>query len=202
MDRATEAGVDIGKILSGWRRHCSFRRYNHGVAPLPGLIVRHEVSSDIATTDSLLEQAFGRPDEARLVEALRGEGSILLSLIAEIDGCVAGHILFTRMWIEIPDGSRIPSVALAPLAVLPQWQRRGVGGTLIPHGLALLRERGESSVIVVGHPEYYSRFGFSCETAQALESPFPRAAFMAVELRPGALQTICGRVKYSPAFGL
>jgi putative acetyltransferase len=88
------------------------------------------------------------------------------------------------------------------MAVLPEFQRRGVGGRLIRYGLHLLRDRGEKIVIVVGHPDYYPRFGFSSEKARSLEGPFPAEAFMAMELSPGALSGIRGRVVYPAAFGL
>ena len=91
---------------------------------------------------------------------------------------------------------------MAPISVLPEHQRQGIGGRLIRYGLDLLRNRGEHIVIVLGHPGYYPRFGFSCEKARALESPFPPDAFMAMELNPGALDGVSGRVRYPAAFGL
>jgi putative acetyltransferase len=97
---------------------------------------------------------------------------------------------------------RSGAVALAPVAVLPERQRKGIGSLLIRHGLELLRARGESIVIVLGHPGYYPRFGFSTDAAGSLESSFPREAFMAMELRPGALDRIRGSVVYPPAFGI
>lgn len=96
----------------------------------------------------------------------------------------------------------ISAAALAPMAVLPDHQRRGIGERLIRHGLDLLRKRGEQIVIVLGHPDYYPRFGFSSEKARFLESPFPPDAFMAMELSPGGLDGIRGRVRYPTAFGL
>lgn len=143
------------------------------------------------------EAAFGRRDEADLVDSLRDDGVGLASLVAEFEGRIVGHILFTRMSI----GS-IPAAALAPLAVLPEYQRRGVGGKLIADGLELLRQQGERIVIVLVHPEYYRRFGFSVEKARLLESPFPPEAYMALELAPGALDGIKGKVRYPAAFGL
>lgn len=145
--------------------------------------------------------AFGRVDEADLVGRLRAEEAVLLSLVAELEGRIVGHVLFTRMWIVTATGS-IPAVALAPLAVLPGQQRRGIGGRLILQALDLLRAQGERIVIVLGHPDYYPRFGFSCEKARHLASPFPPEAFMARELIPGALDGIQGTVRYAAAFGL
>ncbi len=147
------------------------------------------------------EAAFGRPDEAGLVDSLRAEGVVLVSLVAELDHGIVGHILFTRMFIETSSGS-IPAVALAPVAVLPGHQGQGIGGRLIRHGLDSLRQQGEQIVIVLGEPEYYRRFGFSIERAASLESPFPPDALMAMELSAGALDGIQGKVKYPAAFGL
>ena len=147
------------------------------------------------------EEAFGGADEADLVEALRREGVVLLSLVAELNRRIVGHILFSRMLIETPAGP-IAAVALAPLAVLPPYQRQGIGGKLIRDGVDTLRGLGERFVIVVGHPEYYPRFGFSTALARSLESPFHPEAFMALQLSPGALDRIQGRVSYPRAFGL
>jgi putative acetyltransferase len=147
------------------------------------------------------EAAFGRRDEADLVDNLRTGAAVLASLVAEIEGRIVGHILFSRMWIE-SSSSSLEAVALAPLAVLPERQRQGIGGELIRHGLDLLRHRSEKIVIVLGHPDYYPRFGFSTEKARSLESPFPREAFMAMELSPSALDGVCGTVRYPAAFGI
>jgi putative acetyltransferase len=168
------------------------------------LIVRREDPADAqerSAVRSIHEAAFGRPDEADLVDKLRGEGAVLLSLVAELELQIAGHILFSRMWIETSTGP-IPAAALAPVAVLLAHQRLGIGGQLIRAGLDLLPAQGERIVIVLGHPEYYSRFGFSSEKARYLESPFPPEAFMALELNPGALEGVHGKVRYPAAFGL
>jgi len=165
------------------------------------VIVRTESASDHSMIRQVNEAAFGSDDEPDLVEALRTEGVVLLSVVAESDGRIVGHILFSRMSIETPTGA-VAVVALAPMAVLPQYQRQGIGGKLIRYSLDTLRGLGERAVIVVGHPSYYPRFGFSTERARFLESPFPPDAFMALELTPGALDGIHGRVRYPHAFGL
>ena len=150
---------------------------------------------------SINQSAFGGPDEADLVDSLRSEGAVLLSLVAEFEQRIVGHVLFSRMWIETSKGA-VPAAALAPVAVHPEHQRRGIGEQLIRYGLELLRSRGEQIVIVLGHPDYYPRFGFSSEKALSLESPFPPEAFMAMELSSGALQGVRGKVRYPAAFGL
>jgi putative acetyltransferase len=163
--------------------------------------IRHETLDDHAAIHAVIAVAFERIEEADLVDQLRAGGHSLISLIAESDGRIIGHILFSRMWIDTSSG-RVPAVALAPVAVLPEYQRKGIGGRLIQHGIALLRTRGERIVIVVGHHDYYPRFGFSHQHARSLESPFPREAFMAMELVDGALDGIHGPVVYPPPFGI
>jgi putative acetyltransferase len=125
----------------------------------------------------------------------------VLSLVAWLDSQIVGHILFSRMAVETEQGS-VPAISLAPMAVLLDRQRRQIGSQLVRRGLTTLRERGERIVIVLGHKEYYPRFGFTPENARYLASPFPPAAFMALELADGALDDIRGTVKYPSAFGL
>jgi len=168
---------------------------------MTNLIIRSEDANDWPAVHSVHQAAFGRSDEAQLVDQLRGEGVVLVSLVAVLDQRIVGHILFTRMSIETAAGS-IPAVALAPMAVLPEHQRQGIGGRLIRAGLDASRDQGEQIVIVLGHAHYYPRFGFSTEKARSLDSPFPPEAYMAVELRTGALDGVRGKVNYAAAFGL
>ena len=165
------------------------------------VIIRAETATDYSMIRQVNEDAFGGAEEADLVESLRTDGVVLLSVVAELDGQVVGHILFSRMTIDTPAGA-IAAVALAPMAVSPRYQRQGIGGRLIRYGLDTVRGLGERIVIVVGHPAYYPRFGFSSAQARSLESPFPAGAFMALELSPGAIDGIHGRVRYPRAFGL
>ena len=164
-------------------------------------LVRDEKPCDREQVRKVNEGAFGRSDEADLIERLQGEGAVLLSLVAESDGQIIGHILFSRMTVETEQGS-VAAVSLAPMAVLPGYQGRQVGSQLVRLGLTRLRDQGERIVIVLGHEHYYPRFGFSSEKARDLTSPFPPEAFMALELFDGALAGVHGAVRYPAAFGL
>ena len=163
--------------------------------------LRAETTADHGAIRQVNEAAFGTAEEADLVDALRLEGVVLLSAVAEVNGRIVGHVLFSRMSIDAA-GRVIPAVALAPMAVAPDHQRQGVGSRLIRHGLDTMRDLGERIVIVVGHPTYYPRFGFSSERARPLDHPFPPEVFMALELVPGALDGVRGRVRYAQPFGL
>lgn len=165
------------------------------------ITVREEQPADFDAVYAVNQAGFGRSDEADLVNSLRAEGVVLVSLVGEIDGRIVGHILFSRMAIETEVES-IAAVALAPLAVAPEYQGRGIGSELVRHGLRQLRNRGEAIVTVLGHEHYYPRFGFSPEKARLLKSPFPPEAYMALELLPGALTGIHGQVRYPAAFGI
>lgn len=158
------------------------------------MIVRTETTADHAAIRAVNQAAFGTPAEADLIEALRADGSVLLSLVAGEP--VAGHILFSRIHI-----AETPAVALAPLAVTPASQRQGIGSQLVRHGLDLLHRANERIVLVLGHPDYYPRFGFT-QAGPALEHPFPREVFMTLALTPNALDGVRGRVIYPPPFGI
>jgi putative acetyltransferase len=165
------------------------------------LRIRDEQPHDREQVRLVNEAAFGRPDEADLIDKLREEGAVLASFVAEVDGQIVGHILFSRMTVETTLGP-VAAVSLAPMAVLPSHQGREVGSRLVRHGLTELRAQGEQIVIVLGHEHYYPRFGFSPEKARDLASPFPPEAFMALELEDGALNGIHGKVRYAAAFVL
>jgi putative acetyltransferase len=120
--------------------------------------------------------------------------------VAEKDGQVVGHILFSDLPI-LTDAGTLSALALAPLAVLPEFQNQGIGSALVRRGLEVCKGRGHPIVVVVGHPHFYPRFGFSAKLAARLDSPFSgRESFMAVELVPGALEAVAGSVQYPPPF--
>ncbi|HEY3884178.1 MAG TPA: N-acetyltransferase, partial [Vicinamibacterales bacterium] len=135
------------------------------------------------------------------VDQLRNEGAVLGSFVAQENTHVVGHILFSRILIDTADES-VLSVALAPMAVAPPQQRRGIGRQLVRFGVDWLRTRGERSVLVLGHPQFYRQFGFSIDRARTLTTPFPPSAFLALELVDDALDDIRGTVRYPAAFGL
>jgi len=167
------------------------------------LMTRPEEIGDRRAIWAVNRAAFESEAEANLVDALRDQGYVRLSLVAVVDGEVIGHILFSDLPIVVSEMRTVPALALAPLAVLPEYQRQGVGSELIRRGLEICRERRHGIVVVLGHPNFYRRFGFSPELARPLDSPFSgNASFMAMELVEGALNGVSGRVEYPPPFGL
>lgn len=163
--------------------------------------IREETASDREAIRDINRAAFGTDEEARLVDALRKERAFVTSLVAESDGRVVGHILFTELPSKTDDAV-VRAVALAPMAVAPQFQKRGIGAALVQRGLKVCRDRGYAAAVVVGHPKYYPRFGFSAKLAEGLRAPFSGPAFMALELVSGALTGIEGEVRYAKPFRL
>jgi putative acetyltransferase len=164
-------------------------------------IIRDSTPQDEASISDVCREAFGCDDEARLVVALRNERFERLSLVAEVDGAIVGVIVFCELAI-LTESARVPGLALAPLAVLPKHQRRGIGSMLVSQGLRRCREMRHSIVIVLGHPEYYPRFGFSADRALALKCCYSGPSFMAIALRKGALDGLAGEVRYPPPFDM
>jgi putative acetyltransferase len=163
--------------------------------------IRREVPGDRVSVFAVNSAAFGQEDEARLVDALRDGGFSRISLVAEIDGRLVGHILFSEMSVVGTDGT-IAALALAPMAVVPEFQRHGIGSALVRRGLELCRELPHRAVIVLGHPHYYPRFGFSAAAAVRIEAPFSGEAFMALKLDTATDWELAGKAVYAPPFGI
>ena len=163
-------------------------------------MIRNAEPRDFPAIRAVITHAFGRADEADLVEQLRTDGDVLFELVAATDIALQGHILYSRLPI-VRDGETLQAAALAPVSVLPAFQRHGLGKALIEAGHASCGELGFAAIIVLGHPAYYPQFGFSAKTAESLNAPFSGPAFMALELVPGAL-TAGGQVRYAAAFGV
>jgi putative acetyltransferase len=167
--------------------------------------IRAEKTEDLAGIRAVNILAFNnRENEAKLVEAIRQSSSFIpqLSLVAvKNDGEVIGHILFSLISIETEKGY-IPTIGLAPMAVKPQYQRQGIGSKLVIEGLHVCKDLGYKHVVVLGHPEFYPRFGFTPAKLFGIKAPFPvpDEVFMVLEIEQGSLNGITGTVKYPPAF--
>ena len=165
------------------------------------MTIRPEGPEDAARVRLVNELAFGQPAEADLVEKLRHACPDSLSLVAE-DGEVVGHVLFTPVALE-GTTRRVVGMGLAPMAVLPDRQRQGIGSQLVRRGLDILRERGCPFVVVVGHPEYYPRFGFEPASKQGLSSQWEGiadAAFMVVVFDTHTMAGVSGVARYMDEF--
>jgi putative acetyltransferase len=163
--------------------------------------IRPETPADANRVRHVNELAFGQSLEADLVDRLRQTCTDSLSLVAEDDG-VVGHILFTPVAIENAE-RRVVGMGLAPMAVLPDRQRQGIGSQLVKRSLDILRARRCPFVVVVGHPEYYPRFGFETASTHGLASQWegvPDAAFMVLVLDEPAMAGVAGVAKYRTEF--
>jgi putative acetyltransferase len=163
-------------------------------------MIRDATPSDYPAIRAIVRHAFDGVNEANLVERVRADGDVLLELVAGEDAGLQGHILYSPLAIE-RDSESLAAAALAPVSVLPAFQRNGLGKALISAGNRRCAALGLSAIIVLGHPSYYPKFGFSARAAEALQAPFSGPAFMALELKPGALSG-GGRVRYARAFGV
>lgn len=162
--------------------------------------VRPEVPGDAGAVHRVHAAAFPTDEEARLVARLRAAGRARVALVAEVGRAVVGHILFTPVTVA-GDASATDGVGLAPVAVLPEFQRRGVGGRLVRDGLDACHRAGHAFAVVLGHAEYYPRFGFVPAARHGLGNEYGAGdTFMALELRPGGLPRKGGLVKYAPEF--
>ncbi|MBD2022227.1 N-acetyltransferase [Leptolyngbya sp. FACHB-36] len=163
--------------------------------------VRAEKPEDIEAIRKVNVAAFGREGEADLVDRLRGVASTF-SFVAVESGQIVGHIFFSPVAIEGKCADNLLILGLAPVAVLPDYQQRGIGSLLIQHSLAECTQLGCQAVVVLGSPKYYLRFGFTPAREKGLrcEYPVPDEAFMVLELKSGALDDCVGTVKYRSEF--
>ena len=161
----------------------------------------HERPEDANAIRFVLEEAFGQSNEADIVDALRHRGALTLSLVALREDEVVGHIAFSPVTIESAESS-FDAIGLGPMAVLPPNQGKGIGSQLVRTGLELCRKAGHEIVVVLGHPDFYGRFGFVPTRHRGLHCEFdvPDDVFMVMELRQDALAGRGGLVKYQPEF--
>ncbi|MDQ2860734.1 MAG: N-acetyltransferase [Pseudomonadota bacterium] len=158
------------------------------------MIVREEIPADATEIRAIHMAAFPGLAEAALVDRLRAEGDAVISLVISLDGVLVGHILFSKMIAPFR------ALALAPVAVMPPFQRRGFGHRLVERGLALASEAGWEGVFVLGDPQYYRRFGFRRGTALRFSSPYSGPAFMGLSLIGANLPVSEGELRHPPAF--
>jgi len=168
------------------------------------ITIRPERPADHDAVYALHTAAFGQENESRLVDLLRKSPHFVpgLSIVGELKGDIIGHILFTKLKIVAGDGRETGTLALAPVSVLPVLQYSGVGTQLVRHGLSEARRLGYGSVIVLGHAQYYPKFGFMPASKWGITTAYqvPGENFMAIELFPGALKDASGRVVYPEEF--
>jgi putative acetyltransferase len=162
--------------------------------------IRCETAADVSAIHAVNSRAFETRLEADLVDALRQTAGPLVSLVADDGGRIIGHILFSPVTLSGQSDAKI--MGLAPMAVLPTEQRRGIGSALVREGLTRCRNLGYGAVVVVGHRNYYPRFGFTPATRFNLKSEYdiPDDVFMALELTPNYLQGKSGTIQYHSAF--
>ena len=162
--------------------------------------IRNEIPADIPAIRDVNERAFGGCAEAELVDRLRVANKAVASLVACDGYRVVGHILFSP--VSVTNAPRtVRAVGLAPMSVLPEFQKTGIGSRLVRDGLAACQQAGYDIVVVLGHVDYYSRFGFTRAKDYGLDNEYEAPdAFMVLELKRGVLQTISGLVQFAPEF--
>ncbi|MEG4582146.1 N-acetyltransferase [Microcoleus sp. MON1_C5] len=167
------------------------------------MYIRTEKPEDLEAVRQVNIAAFGRENEANLVDRLRGISSTF-SFVALPSDRIVGHILFSPVVVEGKCSSNLSILGLAPVAVLPEYQRQGIGTLLIQQGLEECRRSGFHAVVVLGHPDFYSRFGFIPASRKSLKCEYdvPDEAFMVLELESGTLEDCSGTVKYRSEFSL
>ena len=164
--------------------------------------IRKEKDSDKEIIWKVNAEAFETEAEANLVNALRDSGNSFISLVAEKDEEIVGHILFTPVEL-IGDDSGLKLMGLAPMAVLPKFQKKSIGSQLVKTGKEICSTQGYDAIVVLGHPEYYPKFGFVPSVKYGIKSEYdvPDEAFMLLELKKDSLKDKNGVIKYHSAFG-
>ena len=162
--------------------------------------IRTENEADRMATHAVNRAAFGTSVEADLVDVLRRKATQFVSLVADVDDVIVGHILFSQVWLAERDDLSI--MGLGPMAVAPDYQRKGIGSALVRAGLTSCKQLGCHAVVVLGHAEYYPRFGFAPAVRYAMRCEYdvPDDVFMITELEPGSLRGASGMVRYDEAF--
>lgn len=165
------------------------------------ITIREEKQEDIESLREVNQKAFGQHQESHLVDVLRANDGVLLSLVATLDNRVIGHILYTPVSVNT-NGDTIIGAGLGPMAVLPEYQRQGIGGKLIDAGNRMLQKSGFPFVVVLGHPEYYPRFGFKPASAYGLKCEWdvPDDVFMVLFFDQTKMKQISGLAKYREEF--
>lgn len=164
--------------------------------------IRPEIKKDAPAVYWINQQAFGRKDEAKLVQALQANCDTL-SLVAKTeDGQAIGHILFSPATIQYEGRTLLHGMALAPLAVLPAYQKQGIGGQLVRAGITAVRQTPATFIMLLGHADYYPRFGFVPSIQYGIQCEFnvPPEAFMLLPLQDGVLDGVQGTAVYRPEF--
>lgn len=149
------------------------------------IILRQETPNDFKKVFELNTLAFGEDNESKLIDALRKNTDVFipeLSIVAINDNKIVGHILFTKINIQDEKGNLNESLALAPMSVKPEWQKKGIGGNLIKHGIETAKNLGYKSIIVLGHEYYYPKFGFKPAENWNIKTSYdvPSNVFMAL----------------------
>ncbi len=163
-------------------------------------VIRPERPEDVSGIRRVNLKAFETPLEANLVDALRDQADPMISLVAVDGEVVVGHILFSP--VTLPSRPDLRIMGLAPMAVVPERQRQGIGSALVREGLTACHRLGAVAVVVLGHTHYYPRFGFVPASSYGLGSEYdvPEDVFMVHETTPGALRHVTGTIRYHPLF--
>ena len=160
--------------------------------------IRDECPGDIAAIRDVNKRAFGQDQESNIVDALRSNGAALISLVATLDSRVVGHVMYSPLSV----GGEVTGAALGPLAVVPEYQRQGIGTRLVEAGNRALKDKGCPFIIVVGHAKYYPRFGFRRASTHGItcEWEVPDDVFMLLVLDQARMQGVSGLAKYRHEF--